>query len=85
MITSNLKSNIPMLRDKLIKLSPIMALLPRIEEIINKEEPTLEDILRVCSHDPKLLGRLTRRAGFFPVRSKILPADVLFQKGFGVF
>lgn len=82
MITSNLKSNIPLLRDKLTQLSPIMALLPRIEEIINKEEPTLEDILRVCSHDPKLLGKLTRRAGFSGSEQDFA-RDVLFKKGLG--
>ena len=82
MITSNLQTNIPTLRNKLMQLSPIMALLPRIEDIINKEEPTLEDILRVCSHDPKLLGRLTRRAGFSGSEQDFA-RDVLFKKGLG--
>ena len=82
MITSNLQTNIPTLRNKLMQLSPIMALLPRIEEIINKEEPTLEDILRVCSHDPKLLGRLTRRAGFSGTEQDFA-RDILFKKGLG--
>ena len=71
-----------MLRDKLMQLSPTMALLPRIEGIINKEEPTLQDILKVCSHDPKLLGRLTRRAGFSGSEEDFA-RDVLFKKGLG--
>ena len=82
MITAHLNSNIPMLRDKLRELSPTMTLLPRIEGIINKEEPTLEDILRVCSHDPKLLGRLTRRAGFSGSEQEFA-RDILFKKGLG--
>ena len=64
MIAAELKSNLPFLREKLKALSPTMTLLPKIEDIIDKEEPTLEDILKVCSHDPKLLGKLTRRSGF---------------------
>ncbi|MBT3637526.1 MAG: hypothetical protein HN531_11340 [Opitutae bacterium] len=59
-----------------------MTLLPRIEGIINKDEPTLEDILRVCSHDPKLLGRLTRRAGFSGSEQEFA-RDILFKKGLG--
>ena len=65
-----------------MQLSPIMALLPRIEDIINKEEPTLEDILRVCSHDPKLLGRLTRTSWVFGSEQDFA-RDVLFKKGLG--
>ena len=82
MITADFNTNIPMLRDKLTQLSPIMTLLPRIEGIINKDEPTLEDILRVCSHDPKLLGRLTRRAGFSGTEQDFA-RDILFKKGLG--
>ena len=82
MITADLNSNLPMLREKLRELSPTMTLLPRIEGIINKEEPTLEDILKVCSHDPKLLGRLTRRAGFSGSEQDFAQ-DILFKKGLG--
>ena len=82
MITADLNTNIPMLREKLRELSPTMTLLPRIEGIINKDEPTLEDILRVCSHDPKLLGRLTRRAGFSGSEQEFA-RDILFKKGLG--
>jgi HD-like signal output (HDOD) protein len=66
----------------LADLSPTLSLLPRIERIINKEEPTLEDILEVCSHDPKLLGKLTRRAGFNGTETDFA-RDVLFKKGLG--
>lgn len=82
MITADLNSNIPMLREKVRELSPTMTLLPRIEGIINKDEPTLEDILQVCSHDPKLLGRLTRRAGFSGSEQEFA-RDILFKKGLG--
>ena len=82
MITADLNTNIPMLREKLRELSPTMTLLPRIEGIINKDEPTLEDILRVCSQDPKLLGRLTRRAGFSGSEQEFA-RDILFKKGLG--
>ena len=50
------------IKKRLSDLSPTLCLLPRIESIINKEDPTLEDILGTCSHDPKLLGKLTRRS-----------------------
>ena len=82
MITADLNSNLPTLREKLRELSPVMTLLPRIEGIIDKEEPTLEDILKVCSHDPKLLGRLTRRAGFSGSEQDFA-RDILFKKGLG--
>jgi len=82
MITVELNTNIPVLRGKLKALSSTMTLLPRIEEIINKDEPTLEDILKVCSHDPNLLGRLTRRAGFSGSEQEFAQ-DILFKKGLG--
>ena len=82
MITEDFNTNIPRLREKLRQLSPIMTLLPRIEGIINKDEPTLEDILQVCSHDPKLLSRLTRRAGFSGTEQDFA-RDILFKKGLG--
>ena len=82
MITAELKSNLPILREKLKALSPTMTLLPKIEDIIDKEEPTLEDILKVCSHDPKLLGKLTRRSGFSGSEQEFAQ-DILFKKGLG--
>ena len=82
MITGELSRNIPLLREKLKTLSPTMTLLPKIEDIINKEEPTLEDILKVCSHDPKLLGKLTRRSGFSGSEQEFAQ-DILFKKGLG--
>lgn len=39
-----------------------LALLPRVEKLINKEDPTLEDVLNLCSENQSLLDKLTRRA-----------------------
>lgn len=40
----------------------------------------MQDILGICSHDPKLLGRLTRRSGFAGSEEDFA-RDVLFKKG----
>ena len=68
------------IKKRLSDLSPTLCLLPRIESIINKEDPTLEDILGTCSHDPKLLGKLTRRSGFAGSEEQFA-RDILFKKG----
>ena len=41
-----------------------LVLLPKIEKLINKQEPTLEDVLGLCSDNQSLLKKLTRRGGF---------------------
>ena len=62
--------------------SPTLVLLPKLEIIVNKEEPTLEDILMICSHDQELLDKLTRRSGF-EGSSEDFAKDILFKKGLG--
>ena len=39
-------------------------LLPKIEKLINKQDPTLEDVLGLCSHNDSLFEKLTQRGGF---------------------
>ena len=70
------------LHDLLAESSPTLVLLPKLEIIVNKEEPTLEDILAICSHDQELLGKLTRRSGF-EGSSEDFAKDILFKKGLG--
>ena len=70
------------LHETLILSSSTLALLPKLEVLINKEEPTLEDILEICSHDEDLLGRLTRRSGFGSSRDEFAK-EILFRKGLG--
>jgi hypothetical protein len=84
MITTEININIPVLREKLKALSPTMTLLPRIEQIINKDDPTLDDILEACSHDPSLLGKLTKRAGFSGTEIEFAQ-DILVRKGLSFF
>ena len=62
--------------------SPTLVLLPKLEVLINKEEPTLQDILKVCSHDSELLEKLTRRSGFGG-NHEDFARDILFKKGLG--
>ncbi len=57
-----------------------LALLPRVEKLINKEDPTLEDVLNLCSENQSLLDKLTRRAGFNQ-DSEGFAKEILFKKG----
>ena len=69
-------------KELLIKNSPTLVLLPKLEILVNKEEPTLFDILKICSHDQELLNKLTRRSGF-EGHSEDFAKDILFKKGLG--
>ena len=57
-----------------------LVLLPKIEKLINKEEPTLEDVLNLCSHNHSLLEKLTRRGGFSQ-GGEDFAKEILFKKG----
>ena len=57
-----------------------LLLLPKIEKLINKQEPTLEDVLGLCSHNESLLLKLTRRAGFGSNEDEFAK-EILFKKG----
>jgi hypothetical protein len=57
-----------------------LVLLPKIDELINKQDPTLEDILEICSHNEFLLQKLTRRGGF-GTDSEEFAKEILFKKG----
>jgi hypothetical protein len=57
-----------------------LVLLPKIEKLINKEEPTLEDVLGLCSHNQSLLDKLTRR-GRFNKDGEDFAKEILFKKG----
>ena len=57
-----------------------LILLPKIEKLINKEEPTLDDVLGLCSHNQSLLDKLTRRGGFNQ-DSEDFAKEILFKKG----
>ena len=59
-----INENPPSLHEILVENCPTLILLPKLESLINKEEPTLEDILTTCAHDESLLTKLTRRSGF---------------------
>ena len=72
----------PSFREILVENSPTLILLPKLEALINKEEPTLEDILATCSHDDSLLTKLTRRSGFVGNEEQFA-RDILFKKGLG--
>jgi hypothetical protein len=79
-IQSNIQTS--SLHHLLSESSPTLVLLPKLEIIVNKEEPTLEDILTICSHDQGLLDKLTRRSGF-EGSSEDFAKDILFKKGLG--
>ena len=79
-IQSNIQTS--SLHQLLSESSPTLVLLPKLEIIVNKEEPTLEDILTICSHDQGLLDKLTRRSGF-EGSSEDFAKDILFKKGLG--
>lgn len=66
----------------LVENSPTLVLLPKLEILVNKEEPTLGDILEICSHDHELLSKLTRRSGF-EGSTEDFAKDILFKKGLG--
>jgi hypothetical protein len=57
-----------------------LVLLPKIDTLINKQDPTLEDILELCSHNQFLLQKLTRRGGFGS-NSEEFAKEILFKKG----
>ena len=57
-----------------------LVLLPKIEKLINKEEPTLEDVLNLCSDNHSLLEKLTRRGGFIE-SGEDFAKEILFKKG----
>tara|TARA_B100001123_G_scaffold420641_1_gene527261 strand:+ start:2244 stop:3020 length:777 start_codon:yes stop_codon:yes gene_type:complete len=65
---------------RIAELSSAMNLVPKLENIVNKEEPTLEDILEVCSHDSRLLKKLMRRTGIDGSKEDFAK-EVLFRKG----
>jgi hypothetical protein len=57
-----------------------LVLLPKIEKLINKQEPTLEDVLGLCSDNQSLLEKLTRRGGFGGGGDEFAK-EILFKKG----
>ena len=57
-----------------------LVLLPKVEKLINKEEPTLEDVLGLCADNKSLLVKLTRRAGFENDGDEFAK-EILFKKG----
>lgn len=57
-----------------------LVLLPKIEKLINKQEPTLEDVLGLCSDNQSLLEKLTRRGGFGSDGDEFAK-EILFKKG----
>lgn len=57
-----------------------LVLLPKIEKLINKQEPTLEDVLGLCSGNASLLEKLTRRGGFGGNGDEFAK-EILFKKG----
>ena len=61
-----------------------LLLLPKIEKLINKQEPTLEDVLGLCSHNESLLLKLTRRAGFGSNEDEFAK-EILFKKRVELF
>ena len=77
-----INENPPSLHEILVENCPTLILLPKLESLINKEEPTLEDILTTCSHDESLLTKLTRRSGFVGNEEQFA-RDILFKKGLG--
>ena len=70
------------LEQSLVVSAPSLCLLPKLENIVNKQDPTLEEILALCSHNKTLLLRLTRRAGFQGNETEFAKT-VLFTKGLG--
>lgn len=68
--------------ERLIDSAPSLCLLPKLENIVNKQDPTLEEILELCSHNDTLLSRLTRRSGFQGNEDEFAKT-VLFTKGLG--
>ena len=70
------------LEEILLETSPTLILLPKLELLINKEEPTLEDVLKICSHDKGLFEKLTRRSGS-GTNQEDFARDILFKKGLG--
>ena len=57
-----------------------LMLLPKIEKLINKQDPTLEDVLGLCSHNDSLFEKLTRRGGFSSDKDNFAK-EILFKKG----
>ena len=57
-----------------------LVLLPEIEKLINKQDPTLEDVLGLCSHNESLFEKLTRRGGFNSDGDGFAK-EILFKKG----
>ena len=57
-----------------------LVLLPKIEKLINKQDPTLEDVLGLCSHNDSLFEKLTRRGGFNSDGNGFAK-EILFKKG----
>lgn len=70
------------LKASIVENSPTLVLLPKLELLVNNNEPTLEDILKICSHDEELLSKLTRRSGF-EGSSEDFAKEILFKKGLG--
>jgi len=76
LIASNCKRLESLLREDFSTL----ILLPKIEKLINKQDPTLEDVLGLCSHNESLLEKLTRRGGFGGSGDEFAK-EILFKKG----
>ena len=57
-----------------------LILLPRVKKLINKQDPTLEDVLGLCSQNDSLLDKLTRRGGFSGDVDEFAK-EILFKKG----
>ena len=79
---SELKKSADELKQILEESVPSLCMLPILEKIINKQDPTLEEILDLCSHNDSLLSRLTRRSGVQGTVDEFAKA-VLFNKGLG--
>ena len=72
--------NTPSLEEILVEASPTLVMYPKLELLVNKEEPTLEDVLKVCSDDMGLFDKLTRRSGV-RTNQEDFARDILFKKG----
>lgn len=57
-----------------------LSLIPKVERLINKQDPTLEDVLGLCSHNESLLEKLTRRGGVSSKEDEFAK-EILFKKG----
>ena len=76
----DIPENTQTLEEFLVEASPTLIMFPKLELLVNKEEPILEDVLEICSNDKGLFHKLTgRRAS--RTNQEDFARDVLFIKG----